>query len=253
MPDDAIEAVRQRLAEVSGSFERNNWWVVTRRLSRPDGQSLTEDNAGYLEVLPTFHGVSFVDAIRKRITDTGKASLLDIGCGSGLALVDLRQMFPQEQLRIVGVGHRADTERDLRDMPRNVPLQTGSAPLLRESGIDFTHANFLDKEAMNALGKFDFCTAAYSLNNLNYPYFAIFKRVWRQLNPNGIGFVSPFAINLINPKEATSGSLFRYLQESEGLDIDVNHDGVAFQKTQDLIPGKFTSSLNDVTTARLEP
>jgi len=253
MPEDQSELsgllkkVREFKCYTKATLERRSGWVITRRLQRPADQPWPDNgNSGYLEVLPTFGGQTFVDLIAAGVEQGRKMSLLNIGCGAGLALLDLRERFSPDQLEIVGLGNRRDTEKPLDDIARDVSRKS-TAGDLEKAKIRFIYGNFVNSREILGSRSYDIITAVACLDWIPYPGFALFKKVWRLLKGKGVAFVAPFNLRLIEPGKKETTSFFRFLKE-KGLEVEGNRGGVAFRKTQPNIPNIFASTLGLAST-----
>lgn len=252
MSNDTAEFYSQAkdlVKETRDVFQENGVWITTRRLCHPKDEPITESNSGYVDELPKFGGKTFVDHIQERVNRGEMVSLLDIGCGSGLALIDLRKMFSVDQLLIVGIGHQQDTKEMQRDISRDVLLFSPEGSLA-EADIKFVHTNFIDAHLELPLNSFDIISAVYSLEHIRYPRLSLVKKVWRFLKPGGTAFIGPFNLLLMN-EDGSGVSAFRYLREHYGLKFEENNGGVSFTKTQEAIPNIFQSSLQDKRSVTL--
>lgn len=240
--------IREMVYSSRVSFEKDITQVTTRRLSKPEETEKINYSAGYLELLPRFEGLNFVEWIRKNYRETGKqVKILDIGCGSGFALIDLRKLFPFEQLSITGIGNRKDIEVNKKDYPRGI-YNTKTEETLSKLNINFLHQNFIDSYRSFEPGSFDIITAVHSLDNIRYPQVSVLKKVWRLLKFNGIAFMRPFFLELVDSNIFSfhSSSALEYLKDTCNLDLEIGNSAeLSIRKTQDSFPNIFEPSLRD--------
>lgn len=241
--------LRALINSVRDSFENPGDWSTTRRLKRPDNEAWSTRNEGYLDILPRFDDRDFIAHLVDKINDQGSASLLDIGTGAGIALLDLRKKFPDpSKLRIVGLGNRKEIQEWARDIPRGVFVLNPEQEL-ESANIEFIHANFPDAYKTLKQDSFDVITAVYSLDWINYPSYSLVKKVWRLLKHNGIAFIGPFEFHLKNK----SGHLIKgsdYLKSEYGLNFQTYPGAVSFKKTQRTLPDIFSHSSGNIPVRR---
>lgn len=208
------DPLQQRITQTRQEFEQSGGgdWITDRRLSLQPGEvpTLRNGGGGYLDILPRFHGLTFVEEIQRQIGSKGSTSFLDIGCGAGIALLDLRKKFTQEQLRIVGIGHRGDTLKYTRNGG------TPTAPKLEAEGITFIHANLVD--LTDNIGQFGVVTACATLQHIRWPDHDLLRIIWELLKDNGVAFLGPF-----NPSgiDGVRQSLAEILRTKYGLEFEV--------------------------------
>ncbi len=242
--DEGFESqpIRKRIKKSTENFERNSGWVKTRRLQRPEGLGLTDATASYVDLLPRFEKKTFLDHLYQLVDDKGKGKYLDIGGGTGLAALDLREIFPPEKLDIAVIGHQTDIEEGQYAHFGRYPLQP-TKEKLEENNINFIHTDFLKAHKKLGSSSFDVVTACWSLNYIEYPPYAILKKVWRQLTPNGVAFIYPLSVGLVDTKTGDRLSFTEYLQDEFDLDIEARGGGISFRRTKPQLPNNLKQNI----------
>lgn len=227
---DHSTKITNSISENKQSFE-NEDWTIERRLIRPDGVPLTNETACYMDVLPTYAGKNLLELIDERIANGEKTRILDIGCGAGLADIDLKEKYG-DNVEIVAIGHEEDIKKDLNKPQRGVTFREPTEADINRLNIDFRFLNFTTLKP-DEIGNFDIVIASHSLKWIaeksadQRPDFfkegvqdeakkEMILKIREMLSPNGVALIAPYDQNID--------------YSIEGLEL--NHDGVSFSRSE---------------------
>lgn len=134
-----------------------------RRLKEYDSELAYRGKGGEGKFTPT-------TVLKNVIAERGKATFLDVGCGSGAALEDAKVIFGPE-LEVVGVTAARYGDR------KGVKIRVGDAQhLLEIPGIEPNH--------------YDLVTCLYTVEYVVDP-IAVVDSIYQVLNNGGFGFIAP--------------------------------------------------------------
>lgn len=219
-------------------------WLTNRPL-RHDPE--THDEA-YGDVLPTYTNEfgktkTFLDVIGEKIEAGQQVRWLDIGCGTGRALLEARELFPPESLDLVGLGSSLDLDRPFFDV-RGV-LQDPTRSALENGDIKFVHGGFIGCEP-KVHPPFDVITAVYSTMyvGVDYPTIKIYQKIHRMLKDEGYAFIYPLDI----PDIVFAHNNFRipfdqFQRQCHGIDIKAQDRGVVMRRNVPVFPLDFEGEI----------
>lgn len=161
---------------------------------------------GYENFLPLFSGkavTAIIDNKRKK----RPTSVLDLGCGAGLFLRELRNIFPEIALSgLTAYDYRRSEPEFMRviPFPSDIDIRVGDAHNLRRifSG-----------------NKFDVITSVWTFQYLEDP-LSVLKQCYSLLNPDGIAFLHQPGL-AINFRQAVA--LKGYLQ-GQGINCNFGEE-----------------------------
>lgn len=240
--EDAFDKTKARksyakeIDESREGGENPEGWRVTRRLDGP----MREEQ--YLTELPLLENKNFVEHIREAIElkrsegDNSPLVYVDIGFGQGNALLDLRKMFPPDDLIIVGLGHSNYTRGTFRD-PKTLKIHYPTEDALKEAGVELWPGNVVD----NMVRKVDIITGVYSVGWVAYPKWELLKILYKMLDENGKAFIAGMTIDSSQRKQdSLPDELSDYLKEN-GYVFNFSGGGIAFKKTKQELPDNITA------------
>jgi len=204
----------------------------------------------YNSELPTFHKLPLVTLIQKeldrrqKIVGPGKQIdpiiIVDIGYGSGLALLDMKEKWG-ENVFVVGYGTSALAKRGGDITSGNAELQPTYERLLG-NGIHLVEGNVVDireilKETFGKNFHADFLTLCYVAGNVHYPPFELLKKLYRVLQPpvdpkktgGGVLLMNQFHDLIFEANQ--NDRLFAHLQSLGYLLENQGIKGISLQKT----------------------
>lgn len=199
---------------------------------------LVSAELGYVDLLPTFQGKQVDEVIQDKIDEQGHVSVLDLGCGSGRFLIDVKEKWG-DSVYPVGVSafsyHLEKPAYKIAGRPKGatgrelgklgIPIVIGDAHHLRRNLV-----------ISGITPQFDVVVSV-----MTFMYFAdplnVLKQVHRSLNDGGVAFINDFGIDgSVDPE--THGFLTAHLKRERGFDFNYKHaqllpgaGGVAFEKT----------------------
>lgn len=169
----------------------------------------------YLTDLPKLEGVSFLDQFKEATTTGQKLALLDVGCGNGNFLMEMRQMFGNAHT-LHGLSLFAYHDLDLAEA---YDFQVQLKPI----------------EQFHARNQYDVIVAEQSLNYSYNPLIAL-KRVYAALKPEGMAFLAPVSLQFAT--QSDQDTCFEFLRNNYGMQITPSTKGLvhpswglAFRKT----------------------
>ena len=189
------------------AIERN----FSRDWGRYDEGSISRGLAFYTSYLPCQESAlrrqSFIDILSARIRQKGKASILDIGCGVGQALADIKDQFGDS---VETWGITASNLASRKTIPKID--QYIVSDVMRTEKIPF--------------GKFDVICAFQSFKYFADPVF-VMERSWRWLAQDGYCFIDSLGsegidVYWLGLRVPTSG--FVELAKSCGYDFSQDQD-----------------------------
>lgn len=209
--------------------------TITRGWTRPDGVRLSPDTAQYKDVLPTHENHDVVWWIKEKLK-TGPVNLLDIGAGTGNFALQMKQLFPEEQLKISIINHPNEIEKLLAPNIESDNANTSwyTKPLLAQAGIEVVHADFL-KFDPSILEKFDLIVSCFGITHLLANPFVfdeekilknleIFEKINQLLKQDGIAFIGPVLMNIENNR------IKNEIPNLEVVKMPVIGNGVSFKR-----------------------
>ncbi len=133
------------------------------------------DLSYYIANLPTFEELTFFDHARNKTDDSEEVRVLDIGCGEGLALAELKQKLPEvKAFGISATDMRVITPPDdLKPYVDSIDYRIGDAHKLKDI---FRGESF------------DYIISTKTFIHLGDP-FRVLKQCYRLLKTGGIAFI----------------------------------------------------------------
>jgi SAM-dependent methyltransferase len=204
---------------------KHEQWEITRGLKRTSDTPHLDRTEQYLDVLPTYKGKDLLAILSEKTTEGKMVRILDIGCGAGLADLDLRKLYSPEQLDIQTIGHPQDTRVYISDVSRGI-TRGPTEQDLKDNQIGFNFIDFSQLSADNIakLGRFDVIVASYSLEWLSHDpkHPELNEAGERKSVANVNGLLKPQGIALISP--------FDQSKNYEVANLEKNHFGISFSK-----------------------
>lgn len=213
-----LQEVRSAKQEAEQIHSKQKTYVTNRRLEDP-----TEDSSGsYIYELGEYKGGNVYNLIEKMLNRTNKLRILDVGCGEGNFLMELKQKFG-DKIDANGINtFEYHNDQKLRKSNINVEI----------SDID----NFNSEE------EFDLIVGVHSLQYTSNPMSSL-KKIYRILKPGGIAMIQPFPVNIAD--QIQRRKFISYLEDELDFTISTspyNHEylipptniwyGISFQKTK---------------------
>jgi SAM-dependent methyltransferase len=206
-----VSKTSRRLAEIYrfGLEKQQRAWgyTIDRRLESPNKEM------SYARILPAWQGQNVAELL-ETLAAAGPINLLDVGCGLGNFLVDVRQRFGP-----------AVNCRGITTFPYHNPSIT------QKHGVDI---DLTDIQQLRSRDTYDLITAVHSLPYTQNPLLAL-KRIHDALKPSGIALISPFTFSMERIEDEKR--LIQYLERQYGLAITPDHKvwlrgwKIAFAKT----------------------
>lgn len=136
----------------------------------------------YEDALPNFNGHSFIHYLEQRLAQTDNFEILDVGCGEGRFLTDLKIIFPEIHTSgISAYDYRSKiNNREQQELAKNIDYRTGDIQRL---------------EMVFPGKKFDMIVSLKSFTYLADPLNAL-RQCYRALKQDGLLFVDYSGIEL---------------------------------------------------------
>lgn len=192
-------------------------------LGRSDPDEIEPYMHGYLDVLPTFNGLSFIDHVEKRINYGEKPAILDIGYGMGKFLLDCRKIWNDEVI-LQGYGPSDQSKSEfMHSGIRNEP----TSKLLEDRNIELIEGDVIDFSKIYGHEKADIIVSVTALQHVNYPQWELIKKIYRGLKPDGIAFLHW----TIKVSSNLQNQLSSYLDQ-EGYKFEFSDNTISIRKNK---------------------
>jgi len=192
-------------------------------MGRSDPDGIESYSYGYLDILPTFQGLNFLQLVENKIQSGNNPVILDIGYGAGNFLLDCRKIWGDE-VELNGYGPSAQTRSHfLRGSLSNPP----TAKLLENAEIDLIDGDLIDFSRVYGHEKADIIVSVTALQHTYYPQWELVKKIYRGLKSDGIGLLH-WTSDVV---ENMHSQLGYYLLES-GYEFEFDLNTVALRKNK---------------------
>jgi SAM-dependent methyltransferase len=178
---------------------------------------------GYLGYLPTFQNQTFLDILETKVrqnSQTNDTIFIDLGYGSGRALLDLSEYPPlREKVKLIGVGPPGRSMRWIETVDGKKLPPTHDE--LIQKGILLLDKNIVRICEVIPESSADVVVAVFSLYSIGYPAWEITKNIYSILKPGGV-----FITNNYSPVPITYDSKFlsEYLNKL-GYPFEIHNTG----------------------------
>lgn len=195
-------------------------YITNRPLVRHE-EHVTETYARYL---PTFNGKTLIEILNEKAQGGTPPALLDLGCGSGQALLDLANAarIPLSLTGITSYPYQSDSLVHRRKLKRKK--------------INIKEGDIQDLKAVIPKNSMDVVVSVQAFFYLADPWIAL-KQTYDILKPGGVALISPFPLSSpFNENIRTSRMVRWYLRKQYGMETEADQDEdymtVSFEKTK---------------------